>query len=191
MEFRLAQVEDAASLLNIYGQYIDTPITFECTLTTVEEFENRIRSILELYPYLVCEEQGKIIGYAYAHRQMEREAYQWNVELSVYLDQNFTSKGIGKRLCQAVLELLRLQGVKNVYSLVVCPNPQSEGLHKALGFGTIGIHRNTGYKAGAWRDVVWFDKALSHYGPDPAPIIPLNQLDQEIFHQVLSYALRN
>ena len=84
MRYRLATEADAEVLLTIYGQYIETEITFEYRLPSLDEFRKRIRDILLFYPYLVAEEDGKVIGYAYAHRHMQREAYQWNGELSIY-----------------------------------------------------------------------------------------------------------
>ena len=94
---RFASADDSASLLKIYAQYIDTPVTFEYELPTEAEFAERIRRISAEYPYLVWEESGVPRGYAYAHRHRERAAYQWNAELSVYVDSSFTSGGIGKR----------------------------------------------------------------------------------------------
>lgn len=116
MHFRFASEKDAPRLLAIYGQYIETPITFESTLPTVHEFADRIAHISAFYPYIVAEENGEILGYAYAHRHMEREAYQWNAELSVYLDQNATSHGIGTQLVTKIIALLRLQGIKKLVS---------------------------------------------------------------------------
>ncbi len=93
MGIRMATAADTAELLAIYGQYIDTPITFEYELPTQAEFSARIAGILAEYPYLVWEEDGRILGYGYAHRHMERAAYQWNAELSVYLDRSPEDKG--------------------------------------------------------------------------------------------------
>ena len=112
MIFRLATTKDASALLSIYAQYIQTPITFECTLPSEQDFLERIQSISSFYPYVVAEEDGCVVGYAYAHRHMQREAYQWNAELSVYIDPNKASKVIGTRLVQKVLTLLKLQGIK-------------------------------------------------------------------------------
>lgn len=91
--FRFAAPADSAALLKIYGEYLDTPITFECALPSEAEFAGRIAAVGREYPYLVCLEKGRIVGYAYAHRQAGRAAYQWNAELSVYLDRSCTSRG--------------------------------------------------------------------------------------------------
>ncbi|MBQ4132137.1 MAG: N-acetyltransferase, partial [Desulfovibrionaceae bacterium] len=99
MLIRFAEPGDSAALLKIYNQYMATPVTFEYVLPSTEEFAERIASISKDYPYLVCEcRDGKVVGYAYAHRALLRAAYQWNAEMSVYLDRNFTSRGLGKRL---------------------------------------------------------------------------------------------
>ena len=95
---RFATEEDAQALLAIYAYYIDTEITFEYELPTEAEFRKRIRTVLEEYPYLIYEDAGNILGYAYAHRHLERAAYQWNVELTVYLHPDVVSRGIGRRL---------------------------------------------------------------------------------------------
>lgn len=185
MNIRFAAEGDSAALLQIYGQYIDTPITFEYALPTEAEFARRVRDIAAVYPYLVCEEGGRIVGYAYAHRQAERAAYQWNAELSVYLDKGHTGQGLGKHLYGMLIDLLRLQGIRTVYALVTVPNEKSEGLHRAMGFRHMGTQRSTGYKAGAWRDVAWFEKAIAPHGTDPAPLLPLGQVPAERIAAVL------
>ena len=109
---RLVTGNDAKGLLQVYAQYIETPITFEYTLPSVTQFQARINRIFAEYPYLVYEEEGRIKGYAYAHRHMERAAYQWNAEAAIYLDRDCCRKGIGKTLYRLLLELLRLQGIR-------------------------------------------------------------------------------
>lgn len=187
MPIRLAHPEDSTALLAIYGQYIHTPVTFEYDLPTQQTFAQRISSTLEDYPYLVWEDAGVPLGYAYAHREREREAYQWNAELSIYLAPSATGQGVGRRLYTALIQLLTLQGVHTVYGAVTDPNPPSEGLHQALGFRRLGVHQNTGYKNGNWHGVIWFEKALLPYGPEPTPVLPFPQLDEstvaEILHQ--------
>ena len=186
MHIRLAVPADAPALLAIYAQYIETGITFEYPLPSREEFARRIRTFGEAYPYLVWEEKGQILGYAYAHRQAERAAYQWNAELSVYLDRDHTGAGRGRRLYTALMELLRLQGIRTVYALVTLPNEKSEGLHRSLGFRLMGVQRSTGYKDGAWRDVAWFEKAIAPYDPDPAPLRPFPQVPPQQVAAILA-----
>ena len=185
MTFRFAGPADAPALLRIYGQYIDTPVTYECALPSAEAFAGRIREISAGYPYLVCEEDGQVLGYAYAHRLAERAAYQWDAELSVYLDRAATSRGIGTKLYERLLALLRLQGICTVYGIVTVPNEKSERLHLGLGFRRIGIHRSTGYKNGAWRDVAWFDKQIAPYPDQPQDILPFPLVDPAADAQIL------
>ena len=185
MNIRFATPVDNASILNIYAQYINTPVTFEYTLPTEQQFAERIQKIMRDYPYLVCEEGGQIIGYAYAHRQMEREAYQWNAELSIYMDQDYTSIGIGKKLYCMLIEILKLQGIKTVYGGVTIPNQKSERLHMALGFKRLGIYHNTGYKCGKWHDVAWYEKEIAPYSPAPAPILSIREIPKEQLMQII------
>lgn len=185
MKIRFAAPDDAAALLRIYAQYIETTITFEYTLPTEQTFSERIASISSVYPYLVCEEGGRAVGYAYAHRQMEREAYQWNAELSIYLDPSVTSKGLGRKLYGVLMEVLKLQNIKTVYGVVTQPNLKSEKLHLSMGFTRAGFFRNTGFKCGAWRDVVWFEKQIAPYEPQPEPIRPIRELPRETLEAIL------
>ena len=190
MIIRLATVNDSTELLKIYAQYIDTPITFECSIPTENEFEKRIANITEEYPYLVCEEEGKIFGYAYAHRHMEREAYQWNAELSIYIDSNFTSKGVGKILYLTLMELLKLQGIKTVYGCVTVPNEKSEKLHTTLGFKQIGTYHNTGYKCNKWHDVSWFEKAIAPYDENPKDFVPISKISEDKIRAIIKGNLK-
>lgn len=179
MSIRLAAIKDVPSILKIYEQYIDTAITFEYNLPTEAEFAERLKNIYTIYPYLVSEEAGCIIGYAYAHKPMEREAYQWNAELSIYIDRSFVSKGHGKKLYTALIELLKLQGIKTVYGGVTVPNEKSERLHIGLGFKLLGTYHNTGYKCGAWHDVSWYEKQISAYDTEPDKVVPICNIPQE------------
>lgn len=187
MKIRFASPADGASLSGIYARYIRTPVTFECSLPDEREFARRIADVMCVYPYLVCEEEetGRVAGYAYAHRHMEREAYGWNAELSVYLDPDFTSGGWGKRLYGVLMEILRLQGVRTVYGGVTLPNPASERLHGSLGFRRIGVYRNAGYKCGRWHDVAWFEKEIGPYAPAPEPVVPVWSVPPERLKSIL------
>lgn len=190
MIIRFAEETDSRELLRIYGQYMDTPITFEYVLPSEEEFAGRIRSIRrEGYPYLVCEEDGRAVGYAYAHRAFERAAYQWDAELSIYLDKGHTAAGLGGRLYRILMELLALQGVRTAYACVVSPNPKSERLHQRLGFERIGEFCNTGYKNGKWLDVVWFEKKIGVCGPEPKLVMPVWELEEKKVREILQKGL--
>ena len=185
MTIRFATEADAPALLGIYAQYIDTSVTFEYALPTVEEFAGRIRDISSQYPYLVCEVDGRAVGYAYAHRVRERAAYDWIVELSVYLDNGYTGRGLGTALYSLLIDLLSLQNIKTVMGCVTMPNEKSQALHNALGFRKVGTSVNAGYKNGAWHDVAWFEKAIAAYDTPPAPVIPMGGVSPEAVAAVL------
>lgn len=190
MKLRFAAGADAPALLAIYERYIPTTVTFEYVLPSQGEFLRRVEDISAVYPYLVLEEEGAALGYAYAHRVAERAAYSWGAELSIYLHPRAAGQGAGRRLYQALMELLRLQGVRTVYGLVSSPNPASERLHEALGFQRAGVQKNAGYKNGRWIDLLWFERAIAPYDPEPAPIIPVRELPGERVQEVLERFFR-
>ncbi len=169
---RPAVPDDAASLLAIYAQYIDAAVTFEYTLPTEAEFRRRIGTTLAEYPYLVWEEDGRPLGYAYAHRFRERAAYRWGAELSVYVDKSAHGRGVGRALYEELMRLLALQGIKTVYGCITLPNEKSVGLHEALGFAAAGVFHAAGFKSGQWHDVIWYEKALAPFDERPAPPLP-------------------
>ncbi|MCD8381910.1 MAG: N-acetyltransferase family protein [Clostridiales bacterium] len=172
---RLVRPSDAPALLAIYAQSIHTPVTFEYELPSLEAFRGRIREISARYPYLVLEEGGSVVGYAYAHRLRERAAFAWDAELSVYLDRAARGRGLGTRLYSVLLELLRRQGVQAVYGCITSPNPASVALHERLGFRYCGAFHRTGYKDGQWLDVLWYEKQIGG-GQTPPP--PLKDVDE-------------
>lgn len=177
---RFVRGGDTAEILNIYAEYIEeTAITFEYTVPTVAEFDSRIREITEFYPYLVYLYGGKIVGYAYAHRHMERAAYQWNAELSVYVESAYLRFGIGKALYTAIIEILGLQNIRNIYGLVTLPNINSEKLHECFGFEKLGVYKKTGYKFGKWYDVALFGKSISTHESDPKLPISIKQINKD------------
>lgn len=178
MTVRFAAEADAPALLDIYAQYIATSVTFETELPSVEDFRGRIRDISAMYPYLVLEEDGRAVGYAYAHRVRERAAYDWLAELSVYIDRDRRGQGLGPKLYGLLMELLRLQGVRTAMGCVTSPNPRSEAMHAALGFRLVGVSASAGYKDGSWHDVSWFEKPLGAYDVPPAPVVPAGMLDR-------------
>ena len=134
MQLRFAVPSDAGALLRIYDEYINTSITFEYALPGEAEFAARSADISAEYPYLALFDSGVPAAYAYAHRAQARAAYGWNAELSIYIAQPYAGHGLGRLLYEALMELLRRQGVKTVYGVVTSPNPASEALHRALGW---------------------------------------------------------
>ena len=127
-----------------------------------------MEQIMLFYPCLVACSGTSIVGFAYAHRQAERAAYDWNAELSIYLDQRITNAGIGSSLYRALMDLLALQGIRTVYARVTLPNPASERLHAAFGFELTWVQKNAGFRLGRWRDVAWYIKQINPYDESPA-----------------------
>lgn len=168
---RLAAPADVEEIRRVYAPYIATPITFEEDVPAPAGYSALIEQVMLIYPCLVACEDETVVGFAYAHRQAERAAYDWNAELSVYLREGSTCSGLGSSLYHALLDLLALQGIRTAYARVTLPNPASERLHARFGFATMGIQKNAGFKDGAWRDVAWFTKQIGSY--DAAPEKPL------------------
>ena len=192
VNIRMATKEDAANILKIYVPYVlETDISFEITAPSLSEFEGRIENILKGYPYVVCERDGVLIGYAYAQRQRAREAYDWNAELSVYVDEKYHGRGIGKALYNAVMDVLKLQNMKTVYGAVAIPNERSNRLHESLGFSVLGIFHKTGFKHGKWHDVMWFEKKIGEYDVNPSKVKTLGELDTVELEEVFDNAIKS
>lgn len=174
---RLATEDDSESVLKIYAPFItNTAVTFEYKVPTIAEFKERMANILKIYPWLVCEIDNKIAGYAYASRFGEREAYKWSVDFSVYIDPEHHGKHIGKALYFALSGILRLQGFYNAYAAVSVPNIKSERLHESFGFKAIGVYRNVGYKLGSWRDIKMYELKIQEHAQSPAEPAPINEI---------------
>ena len=184
---RFVRETDAEKILEIYRPYIlESAVTFEEEAPALEEFRGRIRNISEEYPYLVCESNGSVAAYAYASRYQKRASYRWNAELSVYVERSFLRRGFGKALYGALLEMLRLQGIQNVYAMITVPNQSSERMHESLGFRRLGEYRGTGFKCGGWHDVALFEKSIGSHGPDPAPLKSIGNIDSGLLDAILS-----
>lgn len=166
---RLASADDTDDIRAVYAPFVDTPVTFEEEVPSREAYRERIVRICEKYPCLVAEEGGRIVGFAYAHELRERIAFQWNTELSVYLAPAAQGRGAGSSLYTALLELLRLTGIKAVYGVVTSPNPASERLHRAFGFALMGVQPHAGFTCGAWHDVAWYVREIAPFEDAPAP----------------------
>jgi len=162
---RFVTDEDAEEILGIYTPYVTgTCVSFETEVPDLENFRERVRKISEAYPYLVCEFDGKVIGYAYASRHGERAAYKYSVNVSVYVSPEHQRQGVGRMLYLRLFELLLKRGFYTAYAGITVPNEKSEKLHRSLGFNLVGIYHNVGYKHGKWLDVMWLEKPLREYG---------------------------
>ncbi|MGX6602376.1 N-acetyltransferase family protein [Micromonosporaceae bacterium Da 78-11] len=154
MQIREATEHDAAACAAIYRPYVvDTAISFETVPPSTEEMAARIREVVQAHAWLVAEVDGQVIGYVYARPFAARDAYRWSCETSVYLAADRVRSGTGRALYQALLARLVERGFRVAVAKMTLPNPASEGLHAALGFRPVGVHRRIGYKNGAWYDV--------------------------------------
>jgi len=187
IKLSLATKSDSESILNIYAPYVEeTAITFEYVVPTLENFTQRMEKIISEFPFIICKIDGDTVGFAYAHKQMERSAYQWNAELSIYVKMGFYQKGIGTALYNALIRILSAQNIKNLYGCVTIPNEKSEKLHAHFGFKSLGVYHMTGYKFDKWYDVVWFEKYLGEHTVPPKPFIPIGKMDKEYLDYIFS-----
>lgn len=162
MHIRLANSGDIPQILEIYGPYIrETAISFEYSVPTREEFARRFAGITADFPWLVWEEDGKLLGYAYGSLPFTRAAYRWCAEASIYLRPEARGRGIGKALYRVLWELLRLQGYCKVYAVITTANEDSVGFHTHLGYRQVARMPDCGFKLGAWYGTVWMEKALN------------------------------
>lgn len=179
IEIRMAVPEDAEKLLEIYAPYVtDTAISFEYEVPTVEEFRQRIVTKLEKFPYLVALCDGEPVGYAYASTFIPRPAYDWSVEATVYINEKYTGKGIGRKLYGKLEELLLAQNVYNVNTCIACVDHEdpyvtnrSKEFHEHMGYRLVGKFTNSGYKFGRWYDMIWMEKILRPHPETPEPVI--------------------
>ena len=170
---------DAARIAQIYQPYVEeTIISFEEVAPTADQMADRIRSTLAWTPWLVADEDGRVVGYAYASRHRERTGYRWSVDISVYLEAGAQGRGIGRALYRELLELLRRQRFVNVYAGITLPNDASVGLHRAIGMEQIGTYERVGYKFGQWLGVTWFGMRLNEPAEPPLEPIPFPDLEQ-------------
>jgi L-amino acid N-acyltransferase YncA len=166
---RLAEERDAEAVQRIYAPFVlHTAVSFEIEPPGVDEMRSRIAATLARLPWLVCERQENVIGYAYASPHRARAAYGWSVDVTVYIHEEHRRHGVGRALYTSLLEALRLQGFYNAYAGVTLPNPGSVGLHEAMGFQPVGIYRDVGYKLGRWHDVGWWQLPLRDHSAAPA-----------------------
>lgn len=179
-KIRFAVLEDAEQILKIYAPYIlNTPVSFEYEVPSLENFKKRMVGIMETHPYLVYERDGKIIGYAYASPYLTRRGFGWDAEVSIYLDQEEQGKEIGRLLYEPLLDMLKEMGVVNVYALIVHPHERSEKFHQKMGFQQEAIFEKTGYKLGQWLDLVYMKKQLNPYTCPPQEGSAFEQVKQD------------
>jgi phosphinothricin acetyltransferase len=167
---RLAQPSDAREVVDIYGPIVaSSAISFETDVPTAGEMERRIAEVLTFAPWLVCAEEGRVAGYAYASRHRERAAYRWSVDVAIYVRDLRRRAGVGRALYGSLLALLRLQGFYAAHAGITLPNEASVRLHESFGFRPVGVYPCVGFKCGTWHDVGWWQLPLRERSGAPAP----------------------
>lgn len=153
--------EDAADVAAIYRPVVEeTPVSFETEAPSHDVMRNRIVATIPERPWLVCDLDGHVAGFAYASPHRSRDAYKWSVDSSIYVGKAFRRRGVARALYTALFGVLRVQGYVNVFAGITLPNPASVALHESMGFQSIGVYRQVGYKQGAWHDVAWWQRPL-------------------------------
>ena len=159
---RIATEDDVFQILGIYAPYVEnTTITFEYDVPSLEEFMHRFQTVTARFPWLVWEEEGQILGYAYAAPPYTRDAYAWCAEPSVYLRPEARGQGIGKKLYRALDAILAIQGYQVLYALVTSENRASLSFHEKMGYQTRAVFPECAYKFGRCLGVTWMEKRLS------------------------------
>jgi len=174
---RIATAEDATAFHAIYAPHVlEGVATFETVPPGVTVMRERVLGRLEQYPWLVWEEAGEVLAYAYASRFRERAAYDWIAETSIYVRTDAQRRGIARRLYGTLLDALRLQGIFQAVGVITLPGVTSVAAHEAMGFAPAGVWRQAGYKLGQWWDVGVWQKTLSEPANPPSPVVPFREL---------------
>ena len=162
MSIRIAEPSDLPQILEIYAPYVETTtFSFEYEVPTLEAFTQRFQTITAQFPWLVWEENGTVLGYAYASAPFSRAAYSWCAEPSIYLAPSARSKGIGRQLYAVLEEILRRQGYRTSYAIITSENRDSLAFHTALGYRLLAEFPRCGFKHGRWVGVTWMEKQLN------------------------------
>ncbi|NLA85692.1 MAG: N-acetyltransferase [Clostridiales bacterium] len=186
IKLRIAEKQDIPGILEVYSEHVlKTAVSFEFELPSPEVFAKRFDEIRRKFPWLICEVNGTVAGFAYAKNYHEDAAYAWSAEITVYIGNNYQRKGIATFLYQCMERLLVLQGYYNLYAGITGSNEKSLKFHKAQGFKEVGTYHNVGFKLGTWHDVVWFEKKLREYKADPWPPTKFSQLDVDEVNTIL------
>lgn len=158
---RLAEERDVSGILEIYAPFIlDTAVTFEETVPDEDSFWERIQGIMEELPFLVCEIEGHIAGYAYASAYRSRASYRWTKEVSVYVHPDFYRRRVAQALYTSLNEMVRYQGIADLLAIITLPNESSVAFHEHFGYRKCAEFSKVGYKLNNWQTVGWFELFL-------------------------------
>jgi L-amino acid N-acyltransferase YncA len=164
---RPARSADAEGCARVYAPYVTgSCISFEYEAPSADDFASRIASS---HAWLVAEDGGEVVGYAYASRHRDRAAYDWAADVAIYIAATHHGRGLGRRLYEPLFARVKELGIRTLCAGVAQPNAASDALHRALGFEEVGVYRRIGWKAGRWHDVRWWQLELSPPTPPNAP----------------------
>jgi len=177
MKVRRANCSDAPFIAETYRPFVaESWASFEQKVPDADEIAARIDTAGALYPWLIAEQDGRAMAYAYASPHRSRAAYVSSVDTTIYCAEGMRGKGVGKGLYEALIELLTKQHYVMAFAGIALPNAASIALHQSVGFELIGTYPNVGYKHGAWRDTQWWGRPLAKPQDPPAQILPLSEL---------------
>lgn len=182
IQIRSARPEDAAAIRDIYSYYVEhTAISFEWETPSVSELQRRMARTMERYPYLVAEQDGAVLGYAYAGPFVGRIAYDWSCEMTIYLAHGARRRGLGRMLYEAMEQALGSMGILNLYACIGYPEQEDEYLtrnsadfHRHMGYELVGRFRRCGYKFDRWYDMIWMEKIIGTHGSPQPPVTSFN-----------------
>ncbi len=158
---RFANEKDIPRMLEIYAPNIlESTASFEYTVPTAAEFTRRFHGIASQFPWLVYEEAGVVMGYAYGSYHFTRAAYLWSAETTIYLAPQVRGRGVGRRLYEVLEQLLTCQGYRMLYAIVTEENSPSVAFHEAVGFERIALLPALGIKHGKELGIYWLQKCL-------------------------------
>lgn len=161
IQIRAVQLSDAAAIAEIYHHYVaETTVSFELEPPTVEQMEERIRSISQAHPYYICEEAGRLLGYCYVHPWKDRQAYCHTMEVTIYLRPDAKGHGLGSRLMETLLAECRRRDYRALIACITAENTASVAFHKRFGFEPVSYFKVVGQKFGRWLDVVDLELVL-------------------------------
>ena len=180
---RKASIEDAYCILKIYDYYVkNTAVTFEYITPSIDEFKQRMKKIMNLYPYLVIEKDNAVQGYAYAGTFIDRAAYDWSCETTIYLRHNAQKQGMGRLLYEALENVLKKMGIVNLYACISYPEENDKYLttnsadfHSHLGYIKAGEFHKCGYKFGKWYNMIWMEKIIGEHNDEQLPVVLNNK----------------
>ena len=178
MRLRAATPDDAAAIAEIYAPFVTASVvSFETDPPDAAAIRARIEAGGALYPWIVAEEEGAMLGYAYATRFRERPAYRFTVETTVYLRADAAGRGLGSRLYAPLIATLEAQGFTQAIAAITLPNEASVRLHERLGFAPAGTYRQVGWKLDGWNDVGLWQRPLAPAATPPAEPRPARLAD--------------